>query len=112
MKTTHIIAPLVIGLALAGCVRAPANDLPVQPPGIEPLPTAAEDGLAERKPDLCKAGTYAAYIGQPGSVIPTLGISKAYRVVEYRGIEPQEYNPNRIAFQLDDAGNISGVDCG
>ena len=72
----------------------------------------ADDGLAERKPDLCKASTYANYVGQPGAVIPTLGITKEFRVVEFRGIEPQEYNPNRIVFRLDGTGLISGVDCG
>ena len=112
--TPRILAPLVMALALAGCVRgqAPVDAMPVQPPGIEPLPTAQDSGLAERKPDLCKASTYAPYIGQPGSMVPTLGISRSYRIVEYRGIEPQEYDPNRIVFRLDEAGNISAVDCG
>ncbi|MFV0292402.1 MAG: hypothetical protein ACK5II_03945 [Paracoccus sp. (in: a-proteobacteria)] len=114
MKTTiRIFTPLAIGFTLSGCMAgAPIDNAPVQPAGIEPLPTVAEDGLAERKPDLCKAGVYATYIGQPGSVVPTLGISKDYRIVEYRGIEPQEYDPNRIVFRLDGTGNISGVDCG
>lgn len=114
MKTTcKILVPLMLTLAVAGCVRtAPANLEPVQPPGIEPLPTAADDGLTERKPDLCKASTYASYVGQPGSVIPALGVTREYRVVEYRGIEAQEYNPNRIVFRLDDLGNISAIDCG
>lgn len=114
MKTMTILAPLAIALALGACTRgAPAaNDMPVQPPGIEALPTVADDGLQERKPDLCKSSAYAGYIGQPGSIVPTLGISKDYRIVEYRGIEPQNYDPNRIVFRLDDLGNISGVDCG
>lgn len=114
MNTTrHILAPLLMSLAVAGCMRgAPMNDMPVQPPGIEPLPTAQHSGLAERKPDLCKASTYASFVGQPGSVVPTLGITRNYRIVEYRGIEPQEYDPNRIVFRLDSTGNISGVDCG
>ena len=113
IKTRHFLAPLLMSLTVVGCARSvPVNDMPVQPPGIEPLPTAADDGLTERKPDLCKASTYASYIGQPGGVVPTLGITKEYRIVEYRGIEPQEYNPNRIVFRLDSTGNISGVDCG
>ncbi|MFD1796527.1 hypothetical protein FQV27_13660 [Paracoccus aurantiacus] len=110
--TFRLIAPLAAVAALAGCMAGPAAQEPVQPPGIEPLPTAADDGLQERKPDLCKSSTYANYVGQPGSVIPTLGISKEYRIVEYRGIEPQNYDPNRMVFRLDAAGNISGVDCG
>ncbi len=111
--TRHIFTPLLLVLAVAGCTfGGGANDMPVQPPGIEPLPTVADDGLMERKPDLCKASTYSNVIGQPGTVVPTLGITKEYRVVEYRGIEPQEYNPNRIVFRLDSTGLISGVDCG
>ena len=98
---------------LAGCVGGGgAPDVPVQPAGIEPLPTMADDCLAERKPDLCKASTYANYVGQPGAFIPTLGITKEFRVVEFRGIEPQEYNPLRIVFRLDAAGNIYNIDCG
>lgn len=112
MTMTKLVAPLVAVLALSACMAPPVEETPVQPPGIEPLPTAYDDGLKERKPDLCKASTYSAQIGQPGSVIPTLGISRSYRVVEYRGIEPQEYDPNRIVFRLDSTGNISGIDCG
>ena len=112
-KTPRILASFAAMAMLAGCVGGnPAADMPVQPAGIEPLPTMADDGLAERKPDLCKASTYANYVGQPGAVIPTLGITKDYRVVEFRGIEPQEYDPNRIVFRLDGTGLISGVDCG
>lgn len=78
-----------------------------------PPPVMGVAGLTERKPDLCGAAKdHGSTIGQPGSVIPTLGITKDYRVVAYRGIEPQEYNPNRIVFRLDAAGNISNVDCG
>ncbi|AUM74502.1 hypothetical protein [Paracoccus jeotgali] len=110
--TLRLIAPLVAIAALSGCMAGAPVQEPVQPAGIEPLPTAADSGLTERKPDLCKASTYANRIGQPGTVIPTLGISRTYRVVEYRGIEPQEYDPNRIVFRLDSTGAISGVDCG
>ncbi len=111
-KTFRLTAPLVAVAVLAGCTSSFAPQEPVQPPGIEPLPTAAQSGLAERKPDLCKASTYKVYIGQPGSVIPTLGITRAYRVVEYRGIEEQIYDPNRVVFRLDENGAISAVDCG
>ncbi|WP_176804835.1 hypothetical protein [Paracoccus isoporae] len=113
MTKTQFAAPLIAVLALSACMAPPQiEEAPVQPPGIEPLPTAYDDGLTERKPDLCKASSYAGQIGQPGGVIPTLGIERSYRVVEYRGIEPQEYDPNRIVFRLDEMGNISAVDCG
>ncbi|WBU64549.1 hypothetical protein PAE61_03630 [Paracoccus aerodenitrificans] len=114
MIKPRFLAPLAAALALAGCVvapRAPVEEAVVNPP-VAPLPTASDDGLQERKPDLCKASTYSGQIGQPGSVIAGLGIERDYRIVEYRGIEPQEYDPNRIVFRLDASGNISGVDCG
>nr|WP_204354451.1 hypothetical protein [Paracoccus saliphilus] len=95
----------------------PAAPAPVPAPfpvAADPVPVAANGitGLEERKPDLCGASKFASAKGQPGSTIPGLGISKAYRVVEYRGIEPQEYNPNRIVFRLDPAGIITNIDCG
>lgn len=98
--------------ALSACAPAPA---PVPPPVpvVQPvMPVTGVAGLEERAPDLCKAGTYVSALGQSGAVIPTLGITRAYRVVEYRGIEPQEYDPNRIVFRLDAAGNIYNIDCG
>ncbi|WP_304616646.1 hypothetical protein [Paracoccus sp. (in: a-proteobacteria)] len=84
------------------------------PPSSEPPPPAARGiaGLEERKPDLCGTARHASAIGQPGSVIPTLGITRSYRVVEYRGIEPQDYVPDRMVFRLDAMGNISNIDCG
>lgn len=116
MKTT--ILPLAaIAAALAGCspvaapLPAPAPVVPaVAPP--PPVPTEGIAGLEEREPDLCRGKDYVSALGQPGSVIPTLGVSRDYRVVEYRGIEPQDYDPNRIVFRLDASGNIYNIDCG
>ena len=105
----------LIALApLAACTSAYQSE-PEPLPVTQPVPVAPTDGvsgLQSREPDGCKATTYRSSIGQPGSVIPTLGITKEYRVVEYRGIEPQEYDPNRIVFRLDAAGLITNVDCG
>lgn len=114
--------PLAALALLAGCMPPPPP-LPAPPPLAAPVPMpvlelpppapAGVSGLTERRPDLCGARRdHGSTIGQPGSVIPTLGIAKDYRVVAYRGIEPQEYDPNRIVFRLDAAGNISNVDCG
>ena len=121
MKKATILSATIIMAALAGCMPVPdANvqqasmPVPAAMP-FDPLPVPSAtgiSGLEERKPDLCKAGDYSRHVSQPGSVIPTLGINRDYRVVEYRGIEPQEYDPNRIVFRLDAAGNISNVDCG
>ncbi|MBU2956960.1 hypothetical protein Q4511_04415 [Paracoccus sp. 1_MG-2023] len=90
--------------AQTAAIPAPAANVPTAANGI--------DGLEERKPDLCKAQAFRSAIGQPGSSIPSLGVEKTYRVVEYRGIEPQDYDPNRVVFRLDAAGTITNVDCG
>ena len=81
-------------------------------PEVAPPPITGVAGLQSREPDACHAANYRSAIGQPASVIPTLGITRQYRVAEYRGIEPEEYNALRIAFQLDAAGNIAAVTCG
>lgn len=100
---------------------SPANPSATTPPfpapvypAAAPAPAAATGiaGLQERRPDLCGAETYRSSVSQPGSTIPGLGITRSYRVVDYRGIEPQNYDPNRIVFRLDAAGNISNIDCG
>lgn len=117
-----VARPLLVlslaALGLAGCMpaRAPAP-LPVQPVApiaAEPVVASVSGlaGLQERQPDACHAKDYVSALGQPGSVIPTLGITRQFRVVEYRGIEPQEYNALRIVFRLDQAGNIQNIDCG
>ena len=77
-----------------------------------PVATTGITGVTERKPDLCKASSYASSVGQPGGTIPTLGLPGAYRVVEYRGIEPQDYDPDRLVFRLDATGTITKIDCG
>ena len=109
------LSACIAALALAGCMPAPTTapaPMPVAAAPVAPLPTDGISGLEERQPDLCGAKDYVTYLSQPGSVIPTLGITKEYRVVEFRGIEPQEYNPNRIVFRLDASGNIYNIDCG
>lgn len=115
IKTTILPIAALTGL-LAGCMPAPAPMPSPQPlPAVQPLPAIPTEGIAgleERQPDLCGAKNYTQVLAQPGSVIPSLGITKEYRVVEYRGIEPQEYNPQRIVFRLDASGNIYNIDCG
>lgn len=114
--TRNAIVLFATAAALAGCFRppAPAPTVVVGPAPVvaEPAAVSGVAGLQSREPDACHAADYRRHIGQPGSVIPTLGISRPYRVAEYRGIEPEEYNALRIAFQLDAAGNIQSVTCG
>lgn len=109
------LAPLLASLMLLGA----CNDAQQDPVAEQPLPvphmtpTVSQDGaLEEREPDTCHAADYTAALGRPSSVIPTLGITRPINVVEWRGIEPQIYNPQRIVFRLDAAGNIFNIDCG
>lgn len=119
MKTITILLPFAAASLLSACMTPPPVPAPLPEPAPTvyappaPEPALGVSGLTERKPDLCGATkNYGSTVGQPGSVIPSLGITKDYRVVEYRGIEPQDYDPNRIVFRLDQAGIITNVDCG
>ena len=120
MNHTKLFPSLIVATAvLAGCMPAPAPAPVYQEPIAAPAPVQAVpaaangiSGLEERQPDLCGAKNYTSSLNQPGSIIPTLGITKEYRVVEFRGIEPQEYNPQRIVFRLNETGVITNVDCG
>ena len=116
---TRLIALSLAVAGLGACAMPYAAPAPVvvEPvaavtPVVTPPPVTGVAGLQSREPDACHAANYRSSIGQPGSVIPGLGISRQYRVVEYRGIEPQEYDALRIVFRLDAAGNIQAVDCG
>ncbi|MBD3786813.1 MAG: hypothetical protein IE922_07550 [Sphingomonadales bacterium] len=101
-------------LVLAACQSEPeVAPAPLEPVPLPHLTAPVTDGaLEQREPDTCRAVEYVSALGQPGSVIPSLGISRPVNVVEWRGIEPQEYNPQRIVFRLDQAGNIFNIDCG
>ena len=108
-----------VAITLAGCVpvEAPvAPDLANEPIAGVPIDGVAETpnapGLEAREPDLCHAIDYVPYLSQPGTVVETLGITRPYRVVPWRGIEAQEYNAGRIVFRLDPSGNIFNIDCG
>lgn len=112
MIKTTLLPAIATAMTLAGCMPAPQPAPAPAPAPVAPRPVAGVSGLEEREPDLCGAKEYTQYVSQPGSVVSTLGLTKEYRVVEYRGIEPQDYDPNRIVFRLDAAGNINKIDCG
>lgn len=103
-------APYATAPAASYAPAAPVPDVPLAAPA--PAPVDGISGLTEREPDLCGARKHSSAVGQPASAIPGLGLTKTYRVVEYRGIEPQDYDPNRIVFRLDAAGIVTKVDCG
>ncbi len=99
-------------LLLAACV--PAEDGPdasAPQPG-DLIAGGSGEGLIEREPDLCNAANYQQFVGLPGTIVPSLGITRVYRVVEFGGIVTQEYNPARINFWLDPAGTITRIGCG
>lgn len=99
---------------LAGCQSTTENSAPTDPVPVPHMtPAVSQEGaLEQREPDTCHAKDQVSVLGQPASVIPTLGITRPINVVEWRGIEPQEYNPQRIVFRLDQTGKIFNIDCG
>ncbi len=104
-----------VALMLAACQGAQTEEFQ---PAAAPMPTphltapVTEGPLEQREPDTCHAADYVSALGQPAAVIPTLGITRPVNIVEWRGIEPQEYNPQRVVFRLDASGNIFNIDCG
>ncbi|WP_415182867.1 hypothetical protein [Phaeovulum sp.] len=109
MKRISTIATIAVcGALLGGCQTTEPEDMV----GESIQPVISDNLLQEREPDLCHAADYASYLTQSADVIPSLGITQPYRIVEWRGIEPQEYSANRLVFRLDQNGNIFNVDCG
>lgn len=99
-------------LFLAACV--PAED-GGSTGGAQPGDLLGGDGgavLIEREPDLCDAARYQQYVGQPGSIVPTIGVTRTYRVIEYGSIFTQEYNAGRLNFWLTPSGTIEKIGCG
>ena len=116
-------AALLAVLTLAACnpagpagpnAGAPASQtgLAAPQPYLTPETSVTAGGLQKREPDTCKAVEYVSLLGQPAAQIATLGITKPYRVVEWRGVEDQVYNPQRVVFRLDARGNVYNIDCG
>ena len=104
MKT---VKALTLLLALGAC--QPAVDPIEEAPGQE----TPDSGLVEREPDICGAAAYRERaVGQPQSIIPSLGVTREIRVIPQGGIVTQEYNPYRMNFYLDGSGNIARVTCG
>lgn len=113
--TPRLFAFALLALPLAGCAQAPVAPPPepivdIAVPAVAPV--SGVSGLQTREPDSCGARNFASAVGQPGSVIPSLGVTREYRVVEFRGIEPQEYNALRMVFRLDQNNTITAVSCG
>ncbi len=115
MMTTGKLATMICATALllAGCVPLPEEGPPPNAPQPGDLIAGPTNGsLIEREPDLCKAADYQQYLGQPGTVVSTLFISRDYRVVPFAGIVSQEYNAGRLNFWLAETGEITRIGCG
>ncbi|MCU0910159.1 MAG: I78 family peptidase inhibitor [Rhodobacteraceae bacterium] len=103
---------LALFLLVAACV---SPETPVDTSGQQPgdlIGGGGSGGLVEREPDLCQASMYQQYIGQPGTIVPMLPISRIVRVIEFGEIFTQEYNPSRINFWLAPTGEITRISCG
>jgi len=104
---------LALALLLAACVPPEAGGPPPGAPQPGDLVAGSSgDTLVEREPDLCHAADYQQYVGQPGTIVPSLGITRSYRVIEFGGIFSQIYEPGRLNFRLSQSGQIQRIDCG
>lgn len=111
---SRVFSGFAVLALLAACAPAPISQpvAPVVAPADSAVPVTDLAGLESREPDLCHAKDWVGYLSQPATVIPTLNLGRPYRIVQWRGIEPQDYNPQRIVFRLDAGGNIYNIDCG
>ena len=85
---------LVALLALAACV-------PAGPPA-DPVQVGTCD--AER--------LSAEFVGLPSSVLAATTFTLPIRIVRPGDAVTMDFNPNRINFELDDAGRVARVTCG
>lgn len=106
------VAAAALALLVACEESGPANPPPGAPQPGDLITGPSQDGLIEREPDLCQAANYQSYVGQSGTIVPTLGITREYRVVPFGGIVTQEYNAGRLNFWLSQLGTIQKVGCG
>ncbi|KQB16544.1 hypothetical protein H9N28_13235 [Rhodobacter capsulatus] len=113
MLTKYALLALA-ALSLTACGPSPEEEAAAEPAPVPHLtqPVFQTGVLENRSPDTCHAARYASALGQPATIIPTLGIADPVNVIEWRGIEPQEYNSHRVVFRLDPKGNIFNIDCG
>jgi hypothetical protein len=112
LRVSAICAALLLAACEPAYLDEPAPAPVVPAPQLTPSVTTTSGGLEERQPDTCHAADYLSVLGQPRAALDTLVLTRPYRVVEWRGVEDQIYNPQRVVFRIDAVGNIWNIDCG
>ena len=90
------IPALTLALLAAGC--ADAGPEPVEPPDLAT--------------DSCNAAAYRSYVGEPQGALDDLVIPDPKRIIPEGAPVTMDYNPVRLNFDLDAAGNIARIWCG
>ena len=100
---------LLAGLfLLAGCASAPPDDVAAQTQTeAQTNETAGDDTLLLS----CVDDELCALIGQPVSAAPGI-IPETARVIGPGDLYPQEYVPNRVNVEHNDAGIVTRLWCG
>lgn len=91
---------LLTTLVLFGCsatFEPPAPNLP-------PLPDPSGDS--------CGAAEYASLIGQPDTALERVLILRQVRVIRPGLAVTMDYRPDRINFEIDQAGKVQRISCG
>ena len=96
-------------MLLAACGPAPVAA--PEPGGSTPF-VDVTPGWNEVEPNTCHLDDFAQYQGQPGSVVESAGITRAFRVIPEGGIVTQEYAAARVNFWLNRKGEIERIGCG
>ena len=98
--------PLLAALALAACEPTPGRPTP---PGGAPDPGPA---LPDPSEDTCGASDLAGLIGQDAGVLDAARFANPVRVIRPGDLVTLDFNPQRLNFELDEAGAIARIRCG
>ena len=112
-----------LSLTLAACFAiAACGSSPSEPDPALLEPAAAAEVADTRTPDEiraeaeaalaeCKGADWLDEIGKPGAPL-ALELPQNARIIKPGSIITQDYNPQRINVDLDQAGNVSRIWCG
>jgi Peptidase inhibitor I78 family len=71
--------------------------------------TAVDPQAASR---ICGADKVQYLLGEPGSQVALLGLPGPLRMIDPGTMVTQDFRPDRINFEMDEAGNIRRISCG